>query len=177
MALALGCGGGSLRVGAANPRPQLAFGPSAPRYSVDVSRVQDTLYFDKVTVRDFRSTLSRGFANGFGTHFANGRGPDTMHLLVDGVEGSSVQEGRRTVMLRFRARWLSPSGEVITAFEGVAMPRDDEAYGKKNVEDVVAVMIERMVGALVEAGRRAPPTPPPPVDTTPRLPPNKPPGT
>lgn len=175
LALVVGCGGS--RIGAVNPKPDIRFGPDAPQYSVGLEGVQDVLFIEGITVRDFRHTLSNGFASGFGAHLAPVRTNESVHLLIDMVAGDRVREGKKTLALHYRARWILPSGEVLTSFAGTAVPRNTELAGKKNLEDVVAVMIEQMMLALIEAGRRAPATPPPPVDDTPRLPPNKPPGT
>lgn len=172
----LGCGG-SLRVGMVNPRPRVVVGPRAPRYSVDVSAVRDVLYVDRVTIRDMQASVVNAFRNGVGTHFAPQRAPDTIHLIVDGVEADDLREGGRTVSLRYAGRWIGPSGDVIVPFQGQALPTDRSLVGKKNLEDVIGLMVEQWVGVLAQAQAQqaAQRAAPPPADTTPRLPPSAPP--
>jgi|GEM_PF-2109043 len=178
LAVSLGvaaCGGGVMRVGAVNPRPRVVVGANAPRYALDVSRVRDVIYQERVTVRDVQLSLLTGFRNAVGAKFAPQPGPDTVTLVIDGVEADTLRDGGRTIALRYAGKWIAPNGQMITPFQGIAMPVERNLSGKKNVEDVMGVMFERMVAALAEAQSRPAPVAPPPTDATPRLPPSAPP--
>ena len=186
LGVATGCGG-TRRIDAVNPRPRIIVGPRAPHYSIDVSRVSDSLYLDRLTIRDVPRSLTRGFQNGVGSKYVAQRTSDSMHLVIDVLNADSLHEGGLVVELRYAARWFAPTGELVIAFQGIASPEETRSsWGKKNVEEVMAIMVEHWIGALADARARQPAqqppapvqtAPAPPVDNTPRLPPNKPPGT
>jgi len=179
LTLAIGAGacGGTLRVSGVNPRPRIMVGPQAPRYSIDVSRVQDTIFTERVTVREVQRSLYDGFQNALGNKFSPERAPDTITLMLDVVAADSVRDGRRGMGLSYAGRWIAQNGQVIVEFRGLAGARDTEAYGKKNMEDVMSLLLEQCVGHLADAQARAKATQPAPApaDTSPKLPPNQPP--
>lgn len=167
-----------MRVTNANPRPRMVVGPNAPRYSIDVSRVQDTIFTDRLTVRGVQRSLYLGFQNGVGQKFATERGPDTITLQFDTVTSDTARGERRpTIGLAYAGRWIAPNGTVIAEFRGIAGGRDPDAIGKRSVEDAMAMMLEQCVGYLADAQARmkAAQPAPAPVDTGPRLPPAAPP--
>ena len=172
-----GACGGTLRVTGANPRPRIMVGPQAPRYSIDVSRVQDTLFTERMTVREVQRSLYIGFQNALGNKFAPERAPDTVTLMLDVVAADSVRDGRRGMGLSYAGRWIAPNGQVIVEFRGLAGARDPDLFGKKNVEDVMGLLLDQCVGHLADAQTRikASQPPPAPADTGPKLPPNQPP--
>lgn len=170
----------TVRINAVNPHPRIMVGPQAPRYSIDVSRVQDTIFTERMTIREVQRSLYDGFANALGNKFAPQRAPDTITLMLDAVGADTARESRRaTIGLAYAGRWIAPDGQVITEFSGFAGPADPESTGRKNVESAMAVLLEQCVGHLAAAQQRAraaqPPPPPPPQDTGPKLPPNQPP--
>lgn len=168
--------GNTLRVTGANPHPRIVVGPQAPHYGIDVSRVQDTIFTERMTVREVQRSLYDGFQNALGNKFAAQRGPDTITLMLDAVSADTVRDSRRSIGLAYAGRWIAADGHVITEFRGFANPRDIELFGKKNVEDVMGILLEQCVGHLAEAQARAKAAqPPPPADTGPKLPPNQPP--
>jgi hypothetical protein len=169
----------TMRVNAVNPRPRIVVGPNAPRYSIDVSRVQDTIFTERMTIREVQRSLYDGFASALGNKFAPARAPDTITLMLDMVGADSMRDSKRSIGFAYSGRWIAPDGQVITEFNGFAGPNDPESFGKKNVESAMAALLEQCVAHLAAAQQRAraaqPPPPPPPQDTGPKLPPNQPP--
>ncbi|MBS2015238.1 MAG: hypothetical protein JST00_20280 [Deltaproteobacteria bacterium] len=188
-ALAATACGSTLRVSGMNPHPRILVGAQAPRYSLDVSRVQDTIFTERMTVRDVQRALYVGLENALGPKFAPARAPDTITLVLDYVTADSVADGRRGLGLSYGGRWVAQDGRIIVEFRGYAAANDPDLFGKKNIEAVLANLLEQCVGHLAEAQARIKATqpPPPPPDAAPklppsqppdlRLPPNKPPGT
>lgn len=148
--------GCSVTVGAVNPRPNVVVAADAPRFSLDANRVPDTIELDRVTLQQFRTTLSRGFANAVGSKLSKPEAHDSVVLVLDKVEPEMSNLGNigRFVSMRFRGRWMTPDNRLIAEFAGVAQPRNPTESGKRHIEDVVEVMYERIIGGLDDALRR-----------------------
>jgi hypothetical protein len=157
----LATAGCSITVGAVNPRPNVVVPADSPRFSVDVSKVPDTMQFEQVTLQKFRTTLSRGFANAVGSKLSQPAAHDSVVLVIDSVEPEMSNLGNlgRFVTMRFRGRWMSADNRLIAEFAGVAQPRNPTETGKRHIEDVVEVMYEKIISGLDESVRHgAPPS-------------------
>lgn len=155
LASATGC---TMTVHAVNPRPNVVVPASSPKYSVDVSRVPDHFEVERVTIDEFRTTLSRGFQNAVGSRFSSPKNHDSVVLVFDNIEAELNNLGSigRFLSLRFRGRWLTPDNQLIAEFAGVAQPRNPTETGDRHVEDAVEVMYEKVISGLDESVRPAP---------------------
>lgn len=61
----------------------------------------------------------------------------------------------RFVTLRYRAKWISPEGELIAEVAGAAQPRNPTETGERHLEDVIEVMYERMIDGFDQTNRRS----------------------
>ena len=148
--------GCSVTVGAVNPRPNVVVAADSPRFSLDVTKVPDTIELDRVTLQKFRTTMSRGFANAVGSKLSQVEAHDSVVLVIDMVEPEMSNLGNigRFVTMRFRGRWMTADNKLIAEFAGVAQPRNPTESGKRHIEDVVEVMYEKIIGGLDQATMR-----------------------
>jgi hypothetical protein len=151
--LAQGC---SATVGAVSPRPNVMIGAKSGPYAIDVAHVRDVQEMDRVTVEHFRQSIHAGFRNAVGARLAPSEKAQAFRLVVESadLELSNLGNLGRFLTIRFRARWYLPDGTELAGVAGVAQPRNPTETGDRHLEDVIEVMLEKMIDALDESMKR-----------------------
>jgi hypothetical protein len=151
----VGC---SATVGAVSPRPNVMIGANSGPYAIDLRQVRDIQEMDRVTVENFRQSVQTGFRNAVGTRLANEKA-QAFRLVVESadLELSNLGNLGRFITIRFRARWFLPDGTELAGVAGVAQPRNPTETGNRHLEDVIEVMLEKMIDALDESMKRQAP--------------------
>jgi hypothetical protein len=155
--LLTGC---STTLGAVSPRPNVMIGAQSGPYAIDTTHVRDVQEMDRVTVEHFRRSIDTGFQSAVGSHLAANAQTGAFRLVVESADLELANLGGlgRFLTIRFKARWFLPDGTELAGVAGVAQPRNPTETGKRHLEDVIEVMLEKMIAALDESMKRGVPT-------------------
>jgi hypothetical protein len=152
--LLAGC---STTLGAVSPRPNVMIGAQSGPYTIDTTHVRDIQEMDRVTVEHLRQSINNGFVSAVGSRLAPNAQTGAFRLVIESadLELSNLGSLGRFLTIRFKARWFLPDGTELAGVAGVAQPRNPTETGKRHLEDVIEVMLEKMIAALDESMKRA----------------------
>lgn len=100
---------------------------------------------------DVDKTLERGFLNMVAGAAHDGQGGYMYRLVIDHVDldHTHAKQGQCDMVLRYRARWMTPIGEVFSAVSGKATQNSVlQPSLSARVEDVIVMMYERLAHSL-----------------------------
>jgi hypothetical protein len=147
----------SMTVNAVNPRPNVVVGPHAGTLSLDVASVSDDYEVGRVSIHQFRKSLTTAFRNAVGDNLAASGDKGSVRLVISSVELELANLGQlgQFVTMRYRAKWTSPDGKVLAQVAGVARPRNPTETGPRHLEDAIEVMFENVIEGLDKATQHA----------------------
>lgn len=136
--------------GVRNPQPNVAIGAGVAKLSVDAKNVPDEQEVGNLIITDFRQTLINAGRNMAGSRFVPAGTAGAFSLVIDQavLDAGNIGNIGQYLSLRFRARWLTPDGQLAAEVAGVAEPRNPTETGSRHLSDVVEVMYEQMVAGL-----------------------------
>lgn len=145
----------SMTVNAVNPRPNVVVSNHAGALALDASQVPDDFVIERITIHEFKKSLSNGFKNAVGDNLAsNDKGAVKLIITSVQMELANMPPLGRFLNIRYRAKWAAPDGTTVAQVAGVARPRNPLEPGPRHVEDAVEVMMENMIDGLDKATRR-----------------------
>jgi hypothetical protein len=143
----------TMTVNAVNPRPNVVVGPHAGTLSIDVASVADDYEVGRVSIHQFRKSLTTAFRNAVGDNLATTGDKGAVRLVISSVELELANLGAlgQFVTMRYRAKWTSADGKVLAQVAGVARPRNPTETGPRHLEDAIEVMFENVIEGLDKA--------------------------